>query len=344
MAVVGAAGFAGAEVLRLVLAHPHLQVGGLFGRSSAGKPAAELLPHLGPQLAGMVIQACDAAQVAGCAEVACVALPHGHSAAVSHALRQQGLIVCDLSADFRLRDAQSYRDWYGAHAAPERLGEAVYGLAELYADAIRRADLIAVPGCYPTASILALAPLLQHHAAAIQAPIIIDAKSGVSGAGRSLSETTHFTFATDGVRAYKSAGRHRHTPEIEQSLSELAGRPVQLTFTPHLVPMRRGILATAYAYCPELTLTEVIEAAQALYASSPFVQLLPPGAHPDTAHLRGSNRVHVAYGRDGRTGMILAQAAIDNLVKGAAGQAIQCLNLRFGWPEDCGLQQSGLWP
>jgi N-acetyl-gamma-glutamyl-phosphate reductase len=225
------------------------------------------------------------------------------------------------------------------------MGEAVYGLPELHREAISKANLIAVPGCYPTASILALAPLVRDGLIE-QAGIVVDAKSGVSGAGKAPSQGTHFSETSEGIRAYKTGGLHRHTAEIEQELSRIAGSDLRVTFTPHLVPMTRGILATTYSIAKgaHVTAARCTEAARAMYAGSTSVAVLEPGTNPDTLWVRGSNRAHVAYVRDDRTGRIIAMGTIDNLVKGAAGQGVQCMNLRCGFPEAAGLGASGLSP
>ncbi|MEZ4249011.1 MAG: N-acetyl-gamma-glutamyl-phosphate reductase [Polyangiales bacterium] len=224
------------------------------------------------------------------------------------------------------------------------LRPAVYGLVELHREALRTADLVAVPGCYPTASTLALAPLLASGLIETTG-LVIDAKSGVSGAGRSPTASTHLPETAEGFRAYKVAGTHRHTPEIEQELGRVAGTSIRLTFTPHLVPMTRGILATGYAMAKgDVTVEQCRQAALALYEGSASVHVLSAGKSPDTLWVRGSNRAHVAYHVDRRTGRVLAQAAIDNLVKGAAGQAVQCANLRFGFEESAGLAVPATWP
>jgi len=271
-------------------------------------------------------------------------LPHAASAEAVSELRQRGQKVLDLSADFRFVDLSVYETWYGKHPVPERLSEAVYGMVELHREELRTADLIAVPGCYPTASTLALAPLVKSGLIRLDG-IAVDAKSGVSGAGRGLSGATHFPETAEGVRAYK-AGAHRHGPEIEQELSRLAGTPVKITFVPHLLPMTRGILATCYAQPVDSNVTPAActEAARALYAGSPSVDVLDEGLHPDTLWVRGSNRVHVSYAQDRNSGTLIAMSAIDNLVKGASGQAIQCLNVRFGLDEGAGLRAPAQWP
>jgi N-acetyl-gamma-glutamyl-phosphate reductase len=344
VAVVGATGYTGAELLRLLLAHPHVEVTAVVGHGKAGEPIARVLPSFAGVLRGEV-EPFDPDAVAAKAQVAFLGLPHGAAAAVARELRARGVIVLDLSADFRLRDPAVHAQWYGPHHAPELVASAVYGLPELHREALRTADLVAVPGCYPTASVLALAPLLRARLVALRG-IVIDAKSGVSGAGRTPGARTHFAETTEGLRAYASAGQHRHTPEIEQELSAVAGDPLRVVFTPHLVPMTRGILATAYAVATsdDVDARRCTEAARALYADSPTVVVLDPGSHPDTLWVRGSARCQVSYARDERTGTIVAQSVIDNLGKGAAGQAVQCLNVRMGWPEDAGLPVVGMWP
>jgi N-acetyl-gamma-glutamyl-phosphate reductase len=344
VAVVGATGYAGAELLRLLLAHPHVQVACVVGHGKAGEPIARALPSFAGLLPGDV-EAFDVDAIAGRAQVAFLALPHGAAATVARELRARGVIVLDSSADFRLRDPRVHAAWYGEHAAPELASAAVYGLPELHREALRSADLVAVPGCYPTASILGLAPLLRDRLIS-PSGLVIDAKSGVSGAGRTPGARTHFAETAEGLRAYATAGRHRHTPEIEQELSRVAGVELRVVFTTHLVPMTRGILVTAYAAAAsdDVDARRCTDAARAYYADSPVVVVLDPGSHPDTLWVRGSARCYLAYARDDRTGTIVVQSVIDNLGKGAAGQAVQCLNVRMGWAESAGLPLAGTWP
>lgn len=341
--VVGGTGYTGAELVRLALGHPSLELTAIVGNTTAGQPIADVLPSLRGVMDGNV-QPFEPDAIARSADVAFCALPHAASAEAVSALRARDLPVLDLSADFRFEDLAVYEAWYGKHPVPSLLSDAVYGLVELHREALRDADLIAVPGCYPTASTLALAPLVDSGLIKNEG-IIVDAKSGVSGAGRGLSAATHFPEVAEGVRAYK-AGAHRHGPEIEQELGRLAGAPIRLTFVPHLIPMSRGILATCYAQPAAASLTPdaCTEAARALYEGSPSVQVLDPGAHPDTLFVRGSNRVHIAYTQEPGTGTVIAMSAIDNLVKGASGQAIQCLNVRFGLDEGAGLGATAQWP
>ena len=332
-AIIGATGYTGAELVRLLHGHPSVEVTAYVGHSTAGQRLADVLPGTRGILDAEV-ETFDAGAIAERADVAFTALPHGASAPSVRALRQRGTVVLDLSADFRLRDLGLYARWYGEHGAPELNDAAVYGLVELTRDAITRADLIAVPGCYPTAAILAGIPMVR---AGLRGPLIVDAKSGTSGAGRLAKARTHFSETSEGVRGYAVGGRHRHTPEMEQAL----GHPV--VFSPHLVPMIRGILATVYARC-DASDVALTESARAMYAGSPSVVVLDAGDHPDTQWVRASNRALISYRRDEARGVVVAQAAIDNLVKGAAGQAVQCMNVRFGFDEGAGLVQPAAWP
>jgi N-acetyl-gamma-glutamyl-phosphate reductase len=323
--------------------HPRAEIAVVAGHGKAGQPIAQVLPNFHGTLQGDVASL-DVESVATSADAAFCALPHGASAPIVRKLRDVGVPVFDLSADFRLRDLSVYREWYGEHQAPELVDGAVYGLCELEREALRKADLVAVPGCYPTASTLAIAPLVKAQLIDLES-LVVDAKSGASGAGRGLTESTHFAQLSEGLRAYKVGGLHRHTPEIEQTLARLAGRPVTITFTPHLVPMIRGILSTVYArLTSEVTAERCTELARVLYEGSPSVTVLDPGIDPDTQWVRGSNRCLISYTLDKRTRRVIAQGAIDNLVKGASGQAIQCMNLRFGMLEGTGLEAVGLFP
>ena len=341
--IVGGTGYTGADLVRLVLGHPSLQLVSIVGNATAGQMVADVLPSLRGIVDGPV-RSFDPDAIVEQSDLAFCALPHAASAEAVSSLRKRGLKVFDLSADFRFDDLSLYETWYGKHPVPALLSEAVYGLVELHREELRSANLIAVPGCYATASTLALAPLVKNGLIRLEG-IVVDAKSGVSGAGRGLSDATHFPETSEGVRAYK-AGAHRHGPEIEQELSRLAGTPIKLTFVPHLVPMNRGILATCYARTTnsKVTAATCVEAARALYAGSPSVHVLEEGKHPDTLWVRGSNRAHLSYTRDRDSGTIIAMSAIDNLVKGASGQAIQCVNVRFGLDEGSGLQTPAQWP
>lgn len=342
-AIVGVTGYTGSELARLLLGHPHVRLTDFVGHGRAGQPVASALPALAGVVSGE-IASFDAERIARTSEVAFTCLPHGASASIVAQLRARGLVVFDLSADFRLRDPAEHAFWYGRDEFPSLRSEAVYGLPELFRDAIRGAALVAVPGCFPTATVLALAPILAEDLVE-SGPIVVDAKTGVSGAGRQPSERTHFPETTEGIRAYKTGGTHRHTPEIEQALREATGKDVRVSFVPHLCPMTRGILSSSYVRVrPGVDAARCTEVARRRYDGSPSVVVLTEGACPDTLSVRGSNRAHVSYTLDARTGWLLAQCAIDNLVKGAAGQAVQCMNLVCGHPEGTGLTAVATWP
>ena len=336
VAVIGASGYTGAELVRLLLSHPHVQLSCVV----AGRSAGQAMDAVFPQFVGRfdsVLEQFDADEVARRATVAFTALPHAASAEVVAALRTRGVTVVDLSADFRLSDLATYERYYSSHPCPDLVAQAVYGLPELHRERIRGARLVAAPGCYPTATVLAIAPLLR--AGVVEAVgLVVDAKSGVTGAGRNPSLAVHFAEVAEGVRAYKVGGSHRHAPEIRQELGQVAGRDVRLSFTPHLVPMSRGILSNVYAQpCPGVQAADLRKALQDAYGDEPFVRVLPEGQAPDTRSVRGSNRVQVQVWLDEDAQQVIAMSAIDNLVKGASGQAVQCLNLMQGWSETAGL-------
>jgi N-acetyl-gamma-glutamyl-phosphate reductase len=335
--VLGASGYAGAELLRLLARHPDLDVAWAAGDSSAGQPLAARYPGLRAAYGELTFCSVDEGLEKG-ADVLFCALPHGRAAELApRALAAAGLVV-DLSADFRLRDPGAYPAWYGAeHPFPDQLGDWPYGLPELHREQLRGATRVAVPGCYPTAALLALAPLVAAGLVAADG-IVVDAKSGLSGAGRSLTDGNLFVQANENVAPYK-VGSHRHTPEIEQELALAAGAPVTVTFSPHLVPASRGLLATCYAtLAPSAGDQELAACYAAAYGAEPFVDLLDPATGwPATRAVATTNRVQVAAAADRRTGRAVAAAAIDNLVKGAAGQAVQCANLAIGLPETAGL-------
>lgn len=351
VAIVGASGYTGAELCRLLAGHPRVTITSVSARRAAGQRLADVFPHL-RGIAGLdlAVDAFDPDRVAREAEVAFAALPHGESAVVVAGLRARGLRVLDLSADFRLHDPAAWVHWYGGgehgtHPAAGLLAGAVYGLPERHRARLRGAGLVAVPGCYPTSSVLAIAPLLERGLVRATG-LIIDAKSGASGVGRTPGLPSHFPEMAEGLRPYKVGGSHRHTPEIEQELTLAAGVDVTVLFTPHLVPMTRGILACVYAEPtdPARPASAYRDALADAYAGEPFVDVLPPGALPDTAHVRGSNRIHLTAVFDPRSRRVLAMSAIDNLVKGASGQAIQCMNLACGLPEPMGLTAAPLFP
>ena len=349
VAVIGASGYTGVELLRLLARHPQVDLVAVAAKRAAGRRIDDVFGNLRGVL-DLMVEEFDAASIAARAQVAFCALPHGESAPIVADLVARGVRVFDLSADFRLHDEAAWQQWYaheaGApHPASALLAKAVYGLPERHRAALRDAALVAVPGCYPTASILAIAPLLAA-GLVVANGLIIDAKSGVSGAGRSPALGAHFPEIAEGIRAYKVAGTHRHTPEIEQELSLAANTQLQILFTPHLVPMSRGILACVYAQPSNATVdaAQLRAAMVAAYSHEPFVTVLPAGVLPDTAHVRGSNRAQVAVEFDQRSGRVLTMAAIDNLVKGAAGQAVQCMNIALGLVETAGLEQIALFP
>ncbi len=342
-AVIGATGYAGVDLVRILSGHPNASILSVSSQSYKGQLLSDVYPHLGVH-GDMTLDEGTVESVIG-ADVIFLALPHGLAVSLVPALLQTGAVVIDLGADFRIRDASSYSQWYYAeHTAASLLKKAVYGLTELHRDAVEGADLIANPGCYPTASTLALAPLLKEGLAADE-PIIIDAKSGVSGAGRSPSLKVHFCEVNDNLRIYSPAGTHRHTPEIEQELSVLAGREVTVSFNPHLVPMNRGILCTCYVR-PSVPVTQdaLVNLYRDFYRGEPFVRILGDGRMPETRFVTGSNGCCIGVAVDNRAGRIVVVSAIDNLIKGAAGQAVQNMNVRFGLDEKDGLNSPGLYP
>jgi N-acetyl-gamma-glutamyl-phosphate reductase len=327
VSVFGSAGFTGALTARLLYRHPSLELRALTARSDVGRRLDDLYPH---HRVPLELEELDLDRHAD-VDAAVVAYPHGAAAPLVAALRERGVRVVDLSADFRLRDSAVYGHWYRDHQAPELLDEAVYGLPELYRDEIRGASLVANPGCYPTASLLALAPLAR---AGIVEDVVIDAKSGVSGAGRAATEKTHFVTVDENLSAY-GIPRHRHIPEIEQELATL-GADVRITFIPHLVPLDQGELCTCYVTLTEPDAPGSLEALYAeAYADEPFVELTP--TPPGVRDVRETNICRISAHRDERTGRVIVFGAIDNLWKGAASQAVQNLNLMLGLPEDEGI-------
>lgn len=341
--IVGSTGYTGAELVRLLGQHPQAELVGLTSRTYSGEPYWRVYPHL-KDYVDLDCEELNLEQLVSRSDVVFTALPHGHSMDVAREIVRQGKKLVDLGADFRLKSRELYERWYGVtHTASELLEEAVYGLPELYRERIRESRLVANPGCYPTASILAVAPLLRHNLAYPDS-IIVDAKSGLSGAGRKFSMTAHFAEANENFLAYKVAA-HRHTPEIEQELGSLAGQDLLISFTPHLVPMTRGILATAYAKMSRFLDREQLYSVYAdFYRDEPFVRVLPPGVLPQTKAVAGSNHCDIGVVSDSRTNRAVIVSAIDNLVKGASGQAVQNMNLLFGIEETTGLKFPGLYP
>ncbi len=338
--IVGGTGYTGAELLRLLARHPSARVKVLTSRQEAGKRADALFPQL-RGYCDVSYTAPDAAALAGCHAVF-FATPHGTAMSMAPELVAKGIKVIDLSADFRLKDPAVYKQWYKQdHACPELLAEAVYGLPEIHRNDIRRARVIGNPGCYPTAVSLGLLPLLEAEVVD-RGALIADCKSGVSGAGRELKLGSMFVEASDNLKSYGVAG-HRHLPEIVQELSAVAGAPVGLTFIPHLIPMIRGMQATIYARLsrPDVNLQALFESR---YRGEPFVDVLPAGAEPETRSVRASNTCRLAVHRPGGGDTVVVLSVIDNLVKGAAGQALQCFNLMFDCDEQTGLDAPPLSP
>jgi len=343
IAIVGSSGYTGGELYRILLHHPGVAITAVTSEKSAGKPITDIFPHL-RGLTDLVCEPLDPASIAKKADLAFLALPHVTAQEAAFQLHQLGVKVVDLSADYRLADPALYETWYEhCHQYPGLLKEAVYGLPELHRERIRKASLIANPGCYPTSAILGLAPVIAKKLIDV-ATIVVDSKSGVSGAGRSPALPYHFPEANEGLMAYK-VGTHRHTPEIEQELSLLAGQQVTLSFTPHLVPMNRGILSTIYAKLAGPADTgKLHDLFQDFYRNEPFVRILPLGQLPNVRNVRGSNFCDIGMHADGRTGRAVIVTAIDNLVKGASGQAVQNMNLMTGFDETAGLKFAGLCP
>jgi N-acetyl-gamma-glutamyl-phosphate reductase len=347
--IIGAGGYTGAELVRLIHTHPELSLVMCGAREKAGKRLGEVLPSvLGvPSLAELTLESFEpeqAAELSKRIDIAFLALPHGASARAGKALFDAGVQVVDLSADYRLKSAATYRDTYGEHPAPELLSRAVYGQPELHRSELAGARLIAAPGCHVTTALLPLAPLLASHLVET-AGIIVDSKTGVSGGGRSPAPAYHYPESAEGARPYAVGGRHRHIPELEQELTRVAGAEVRITFTPSLVPMTRGILCTAYARArPETTEEACRQAARTLFGSSGLVSVLGEGQLPDTLWVRGSARALVAYALDLRTRTVIAMGVTDNLTRGASAQAIQALNVARGWPEALGLPEIALFP
>ena len=339
--ILGASGYTGAELLRLLALHPGIEIRLLTADRQAGKPLADIFPHLG-RLDLPVPVKVDEADWTKVDFVFCC-LPHGTTQEVIAGL-PHGLRVVDLSADFRLTDLESYATWYGhPHRAPELQKEAVYGLTELARAAVAPARLVANPGCYPTSAQLPLVPLLESGEIS-DADIIIDAKSGVTGAGRDAKQQNLFAEVTEGIHAYGIAS-HRHAPEIEQGLSEAAGRPVTVNFTPHLMPMSRGILSSIYVRLADGASADGLrETLAKRYAGEAFVRVLPVGQSPATRHVRGSNHCLIGVFADRVKGRAILVSVIDNLVKGASGQAVQNMNLMAGWAETTGLEQQPMFP
>jgi N-acetyl-gamma-glutamyl-phosphate reductase len=344
--VLGASGYTGAELVRLLLRHPRVEIALLTAERSAGKALRDVFPQFSPFELPKLVAVDRLDWVGASLDVAFCALPHGTTQTVIKALlaAAPSTRVVDLSADFRLHDRAAYAKWYGhEHLAPELQGQAVYGLVETHRREIRHAHLVANPGCYTTCAQLPLVPLIKAKAIELD-EIVIDAKSGMTGAGRAAKEAMLFSEVSEGFNAY-GVGHHRHMAELDQEFSAAAGREVVVTFTPHLVPMNRGILSTIYVRGRRgRTAQNLHEILTDAYAKEPFVHVLPFGETPHTRHVRGSNMTFIGVAKDRREGGAILVSALDNLVKGASGQAIQNMNLMMGWPETTGLEQVALFP
>ena len=341
IAILGASGYTGAELVRLLIHHPAVEIDTLTADRHAGKTMGQVFPHLA-RLGLPDLIRIDDVDWGGVDLVFCC-LPTGTTQEVVARI-PDGLDVVDLSADFRFADVGCYAEWYGQpHRAPGLQAEAVYGLTELARDEIKAARLIACPGCYPTSALLPLAPLIGEGMISAEG-IIIDSKSGVTGAGRGAKEETLYSEVAEGIHAYGIAG-HRHMPEIEQELSLVANAPVTVTFTPHLMPMNRGILSTIYvALAPGANASDARDALTARYDDEPFVRVVPEGVTPSTRHVRGSNHCLIGVFADRLEGRAIIVSVIDNLVKGASGQAVQNMNLKRGLDETTGLNYEPLFP
>ena len=339
--IINVTGYSGSELARILYRHPEVEIAAVTGRSAAGQKLGDVFPHL--SALDLTIEP----ELSGSLDLAFSALPHKASAEACIPALEQGLKVIDISADFRLKKADEYEEWYGvAHQDPTYLEEAVYGLTELHREEVKTARLVANPGCYPTSAILALAPAVD--AGIIGPDIIVDSKSGVSGGGRSLAMSNHFSEVNENVFAYSLAG-HRHLPEITQELNLLADGELNLTFLTHLIPMTRGILSSCYADLvdpAEWTGAEgakrLVELYRSYFADHPFVRVSP--TPPQTKQTLGNNLCLVHPVADHRTGRLIVISCLDNLVKGAAGQAVQNMNLMFGFPEDTSLEALAVYP
>lgn len=347
VAIVGASGYSGEELVRLILHHPHVELAAVTSRQNAGQTVAQIFPKFSshPRAKTLRFTEPNAELIAKEAHLVFLALPHGVAAEYAIPLLQQGCQVIDLSADFRLKSAEVYKEFYAHdHPAPDLLAKSVYGLPEVYRDKIKNASLIASPGCYPTSILLPMIPLLREKLVSPQT-IIANSLSGVSGAGRKADIDYLFVECNESVRPY-GVPKHRHLSEIEQELSNAAGEKVTIQFTPHLIPVNRGILTTLYvAPAKHFSTAEEMNALaekisrcyQAAYANEPFVRLLEGKALPDTKNVVGTNVVEVAWRLDPRTGRLIVMSAEDNVVKGASGQAVQSMNILCGFPETAGL-------
>lgn len=343
VAIIGASGYTGVELSRILVNHPHIELSAVTSRQFAGKPISEVFPNLRSRV-DLVCEDLSVDEICHRADVVFTAVPHKTAMDLVPQLLQNGKKVIDLSADFRLRDKKTYEEWYQAHSSPDYITEAVYGLPELYREQIKTAALVANPGCYPTSIILGLMPLLKNRVID-PTSIIADSKSGTSGAGRAAQLGSLFCEVHDGFKAYKIGGTHRHTPEIEQELRVLAQEDITISFTPHLLPIARGILSTIYAPLqPDIAQADIRNYYKQAYDKERFVRLLPVDNFPATQYVRGSNFCDINFSIDKRTNRIIVISAIDNVVKGAAGQAVQNMNIMLGFEESTGLDIVPFFP
>ena len=342
VSIFGASGYTGQELTRILLGHPEVQLTAVTSRRFAGMAVGEAFPSL-YGLTSLTYQNATPQEIAVLSDIVFLALPHGVSMDIAPVFLQAGKKVIDLSADYRLRDVKTYEAWYGKHNSEKILKNAVYGIPELYRQEIKKASLIANPGCYPTSIILGLAPALKNKLLDINT-IIANSASGVSGAGREPLIGSLFCEVEGGFKAYK-VGKHRHTPEIEQELNALAGEKFNISFVPHLLPVKRGILSTIYATLKkDITLKQLHEIYFSFYAGEKFVRICPAGSYPDISSVCGSNYCDIGVSIDTRTKRAIIIAAIDNLIKGAAGQAVQNMNIICGFAQDSGLRNIPLYP
>ena len=340
--VIGATGFAGAELIRLLDGHPQAEIGHITSESSTGEHIANIYPHLKKRIQKSLTSMKNLHELAADSDVVFIALPHGHAMKIARPLLEAGVKVIDLGGDYRFKNPDVFEEWYKVRHE-DRDTHAVYGLTELNRKQVAQASIVANPGCYTTCSILALVPLFK--AGLIESKgIVVDAKSGTTGAGRSLKLGSLYCTVNENFRPYGVAS-HRHTPEIEQLYSEYAHEPVVIEFTPHLLPADRGILATCYADIkPGVSDEQIAEAFSAMYQDEFFIRILGKGVFPEIKHVRASNYVDVGWQPDRRTGKIVVMTVLDNLVKGAAGQAVQNMNVMFGMDETLGLRQLPIYP
>ena len=339
--ILGASGYTGAELIRLLLGHPRTHISHLTALRHAGCALGEVFPHF-EGITHLEISSSDPSLIPDDIDVVFAALPHGASAEIIKEIHEREIKIIDLGADFRLEESV-YKIWYGDHPCPDLLRSAVYGIPELHEERISEAKLVANPGCYPTSAILPLAPLLENGMVK-QTGIIIDSKSAASGAGRNPSLDLHFCEVSEAIKAYK-VGEHRHTPEIEQELSDFTNAKIEVVFTPHLIPASRGILSTIYVNLSEKhTTRELLESLERFYRNSPFIRICPEGTFPNISNVRGSNFCDIGVWANPNKKIAIFVCAIDNLVKGASGQAIQNMNIMLDLPENTGLDSAPSHP